>query len=105
MKPPYTSKYVRWCGRTGPRGPSYPIRFNERRQAEPPVLPSILPCFGKCKWHWVANLPHLFVEEFGVAVLLDQDVELLLKGCGRPGDRDHRFAEVAGSVRKSGHIH
>jgi hypothetical protein len=25
MKPPYTSKYVRWCGRTGPRGPSYPI--------------------------------------------------------------------------------
>src|SRR5207245_11358400 len=21
-------KYVRWCGRTGPRGPSYPIRSN-----------------------------------------------------------------------------
>src|SRR6266566_4050026 len=21
-------KYVRWCGRTGPRGPSYPIRAN-----------------------------------------------------------------------------
>jgi len=20
-------KYVRWCGRTGPRGPSYPIRW------------------------------------------------------------------------------
>src|SRR5207253_3235620 len=28
MKPPYTSKYVRWCGRTGPRGPSYPIPFD-----------------------------------------------------------------------------
>jgi len=26
MKPPYTFKYVRWCGRTGSRGPSYPIR-------------------------------------------------------------------------------
>jgi hypothetical protein len=21
------AKYVRWCGRTGPRGPSYPIDF------------------------------------------------------------------------------
>src|SRR6266704_3415489 len=25
-------KYVRWCGRTGPRGPSYPIRANGHNQ-------------------------------------------------------------------------
>src|SRR5947209_4132369 len=25
-------KYVRWCGRTGPRGPSYPIRSNGHNQ-------------------------------------------------------------------------
>ena len=31
-KPPYTSKYVRWCGRTGPRGPSYPIPWPVRPQ-------------------------------------------------------------------------
>jgi hypothetical protein len=24
-------KYVRWCGRTGPRGPSYPISRLSRR--------------------------------------------------------------------------
>jgi len=29
-------KYVRWCGRTGPRGPSYPIPCREKspRRAE-----------------------------------------------------------------------
>ena len=30
-------KYVRWCGRTGPQGPSYPIQYAnttvERRRA------------------------------------------------------------------------
>jgi hypothetical protein len=32
-------KYVRWCGRTGPRGPSYPILFflyMHNRQARTP---------------------------------------------------------------------
>ena len=28
-------KYVRWCGRTGPRGPSYPIPRSTERQPTP----------------------------------------------------------------------
>jgi hypothetical protein len=42
-KPPYTNKYVRWCGRTGPRGPSYPIphwvRSQPRQIGRTPLFP------------------------------------------------------------------
>ena len=31
-KPPYTFKYVRWCERTGPRDPSYPISFRTSKR-------------------------------------------------------------------------
>jgi hypothetical protein len=40
-------KYVRWCGRTGSRGPSYPILFSitctmDRRERLSYVIPLVL---------------------------------------------------------------